>query len=487
MELLDTDLLVSVSVGLLRLRSTLSGLVLRGHIKQGGLALLYLASTCQTLWKTLLQEGLVFEARARLVLFHLPPVDIHLHRSRLQFERPFADALYLRNRVSTLTMGLCVLAPEMRPGLSRVRSVESLRKMVAKVGNSEGKGGQLALTAYVSHMTATGISESTVFGFRTGSPIRPKVLIERPRAPGVHEVMRLDTDPTVPVLERMRVAKAPHRVLKMYPNSYNATNCAVLMVAGENTDGLSATLNIWNLDKPDAFDEVPLCTNFVIDGLVFPQHIIWTSETTFDVWWSSTLGIADFAVGLFSDIYRFAFASYMIGKEIELVTTGREMEHYTLLKVLPYAHNAASMIIPVLTAQPIGMSQNLQFYETDEASSRWKLIISSMQLIDAAVNSRADMVFALYHGQGCEIEVSVRTGRHLLKSHVIKLEERVTSLELVMDTTLLVRQRTNLVAIVDNPALPKPSVKTCRLDRMLLSANMAVVQAPNALLMLTAV
>lgn len=471
MELLDTDILVRVSVDLLRLRSTLSGLVLRGHIKHGGLALLYLASTCQTLWRALLQEGLVFEARARLVLFHLPPVDIHLHRSRLQFERPFADALYLRNRVSNLTMGLCVLAPEMRPGLSRVRSVESLRKTVAKVGTLEAKGGRLALTAYVSSMTATGISESTVFGFRTGSPIRPKFLVERPRAPGVHEVMRLDTDPTVPVL---RVAKAPHRVLQMYPNFYNATNCAVLMVAGENTDGLSATLNIWNLDKPDAFDEVPLCTNFVIDGLVFPQHIIWTGETTFDVWWSSTLG------------NRFTFASYVIGKEIELVTTGREMEHYTLLRVLPYAHNAASMIIPVLTAQPIGMSQNLQFYETDEASSRWKLIISSMQLIDAAVNSRADMVFALYHGQGCEIEVSVRTGRHLLKSHVIKLEERVTNLELVMDTTLLVRQRTSLVAIVANPASPKPSVKTCRLDCALMSANMAVVQGPNALLMLTA-
>jgi hypothetical protein len=204
------------------------------------------------------------------------------------------------------------------------------------------------------------------------------------------------------------------------------------------------------------------------------------------VWWSSTLGIADVAVGLVSDVYRFAFASYVIEKKIELVTTGREMEHYTLLKVLPYAHNAVSMIVPVLTAQPVGLSQNLQFYETDEASSRWKLIISSIQLIDAAVNSRADIIFALYHGQGCEIEVSVRTGSHLLKSRVIKLEERVTNLELVMDTTLLVRQRTNLVAIVENPASPKPSVKTCRLDRVLISANMAVVQAPNALLMLTA-
>jgi hypothetical protein len=257
------------------------------------------------------------------------------------------------------------------------------------------------------------------------------------------------------------------------------------MVAGENVDGVSTTLNIWNLQKPDTFDAVPLSTNFELDGLVFPQHIIWTGETTFDVWWSSHLML----YGLVSDIYRFAFASYIIGNKIELVTTGREMEHHTLLKVLPYARNVSSVTVPVLTAHSLGHKKNLHFHETDEASSRWRLIISSNQLIDATVNSRADMVFALYHCQGCEIEVSVlsvRTDRHLLKSHVIKLEERVTSLELVMDATLLVRQRNNLVAIVANPASPNSSVKTCRLPRVLMSANMAVVQGLNALLMLIA-
>ena len=77
--------------------------------------------------------------------------------------------------------------------------------------------------------------------------------------------------------------------------------------------------------------------------------------------------------------------------------------------------------------------------------------------------------------------MSERTGHNLFKSHVIKLKDRVTTLELVEDTTLLVRQRANLMAVVVNPGSTKPSVKMCRLDRALMSANMIVIQEPNAL------
>jgi hypothetical protein len=407
---LDTDLIVRVSVGMLCIRAALTGLVLRGHIKQGALTLLQLASTCQTIWNTLLEAGLIFEARARIALSHLPPVDIHMRPSKLQFDRPFVDAFYLRKRVITLTMGLCVLAPKIRPCLQRVRSFKTLRKTVAKIGNLDRsgsvesidlEGARLTLTSNVSNMTVAGIADTQVFGFRVGSPIQPRFLVERPRALAVHEVIRLDTDSATPILQRMHIARAPHRVLRMYPNAYNAAYCGVLMVAGENTNGLTATLSIWDLDKDEVFRDVPLPTNFVPDGMVFAQHVTWTGEHIFDVWWSSTLNIADSAMSVVSDIYRFASASYMIGTDTELVTTGREMEHYKLLKVLNYAHAALSDVMPVLTAHPIGLSQSLQFYETDvHGSQRWHEIISSNQLVDAAVNIRADVIFALYHHQG---------------------------------------------------------------------------------------
>ena len=80
----------------------------------------------------------------------------------------------------------------------------------------------------------------------------------------------------------------------------------------------------------------------------------------------------------------------------------------------------------------------------------------------------------------------MRTGRHLLTMHCIHLEDRVTSIELVEETTLLVRQWTRLVGILGSPAAPKPSFKTCPLDRIHINANVAVVQSPTALLMLTA-